>query len=71
MSVMVERIAGGKRLPMEVLEQILAKTDGVPLFVEELTSRCSNRAFLGMWAIASSFRIGFRRWPFRRACTIR
>ena len=33
----VDRVAGGKALPAEVLEQILAKTDGVPLFVEELT----------------------------------
>jgi predicted ATPase len=34
---MVERIAGKKTLPAEVLQQIIAKTDGVPLFVEELT----------------------------------
>jgi tetratricopeptide (TPR) repeat protein len=34
---MVERLTGGKALPTEVLEQILARTDGVPLFVEELT----------------------------------
>jgi class 3 adenylate cyclase len=34
---MVERLTSGKPLPPEVLEQILAKTDGVPLFVEELT----------------------------------
>jgi class 3 adenylate cyclase/predicted ATPase len=34
---MVERIAGGKALPGEVVEQIVARTDGVPLFVEELT----------------------------------
>jgi class 3 adenylate cyclase/tetratricopeptide (TPR) repeat protein len=34
---MIERLAGGKALPAEVLEQIVAKTDGVPLFVEELT----------------------------------
>jgi tetratricopeptide (TPR) repeat protein len=34
---MVERIAGGKTLPAEVLEQTLLKTDGVPLFVEEFT----------------------------------
>jgi class 3 adenylate cyclase len=34
---MVDRIAGGKALPAEVLEQIVTKTDGVPLFVEELT----------------------------------
>jgi TOMM system kinase/cyclase fusion protein len=30
-------IAHGKALPPEVVEQIVAKTDGVPLFVEELT----------------------------------
>jgi class 3 adenylate cyclase/predicted ATPase len=33
----VEHITGGKALPNEVLEQIIQKTDGVPLFVEELT----------------------------------
>jgi class 3 adenylate cyclase len=36
-SAMVSRVAGGKALPPDLLEQILAKTDGVPLFVEELT----------------------------------
>jgi class 3 adenylate cyclase/predicted ATPase len=36
-SAIVDRVAGGKALPAEVLEQILARTDGVPLFVEELT----------------------------------
>src|ERR1700733_7693337 len=30
-------VAGGKALPVEVLDEIVAKTDGVPLFVEELT----------------------------------
>ena len=34
---MIDRVTGGKALPPEVLEQIVAKTDGVPLFVEELT----------------------------------
>jgi predicted ATPase len=34
---MIVRVAGGKTLPSEVVEQIVAKTDGVPLFVEELT----------------------------------
>lgn len=36
-AAVIDRITGGKMLPQEVLEQILAKTDGVPLFVEELT----------------------------------
>jgi class 3 adenylate cyclase/predicted ATPase len=34
---MIRHISGGKNLPAEVLEEILTKTDGVPLFVEELT----------------------------------
>ncbi len=34
---MTECITGGKALPAEVVQQIVAKTDGVPLFVEELT----------------------------------
>ena len=36
-AAMVEQIAGGKSLPEPVLDQVLARTDGVPLFVEELT----------------------------------
>ena len=31
------QIAGGKALPDEVVAQIVDRTDGVPLFVEELT----------------------------------
>jgi predicted ATPase/class 3 adenylate cyclase len=34
---LVRHLAGGKALPAEVLQQIVSKTDGVPLFVEELT----------------------------------
>ncbi|WEX86686.1 AAA family ATPase [Sinorhizobium garamanticum] len=34
---MVERLTGGRALPTEVLNQIVGQTDGVPLFVEELT----------------------------------
>ncbi|BCQ28606.1 adenylate/guanylate cyclase domain-containing protein (plasmid) [Caballeronia sp. NK8] len=34
---MIERLTGGKSLPALVLDQIVSKTDGVPLFLEELT----------------------------------
>jgi len=34
---MVARVTGGKALPAELVQQVIAKTDGVPLFVEELT----------------------------------
>jgi len=36
MRSMVDRVTGGKALPESILEQILERTDGVPLFVEEL-----------------------------------
>jgi predicted ATPase len=36
-SAMIDRVVGDKALPAEVAAQIIAKTDGVPLFVEELT----------------------------------
>ncbi len=43
---MVARVTGGKALPEEVLEQIVAKTDGVPLFVEELTKTVMESGIL-------------------------
>jgi class 3 adenylate cyclase/predicted ATPase len=43
---MVRHTAGGKRLPAEVVQQIVAKTDGVPLFVEELTKTIMESGLL-------------------------
>jgi class 3 adenylate cyclase/tetratricopeptide (TPR) repeat protein len=54
---MIDRVAGGKALPAEVLEQIVAKTDGVPLFVEELTKTVLESGLLrednGSYVLAS------------------
>ena len=36
-TTLVDRITGGKALPAGLLDQIVERTDGVPLFVEELT----------------------------------
>jgi class 3 adenylate cyclase/tetratricopeptide (TPR) repeat protein len=36
-AVLVDRVTGGKALPAEILDQIVERTDGIPLFVEELT----------------------------------
>ena len=36
-AMIVGRVVGGKALPADVLAQITSKTDGIPLFVEELT----------------------------------
>jgi class 3 adenylate cyclase/predicted ATPase len=43
---LVRQQAGGKRLPPEVVAHIVAKTDGVPLFVEELTKTILESALL-------------------------
>jgi len=34
---MAEQVAGGKGLPTEIVQQLVDKTDGVPLYVEEMT----------------------------------
>jgi class 3 adenylate cyclase len=39
-------VAQGKTLPQEVLQQIAERTDGVPLFVEELTKSLLESGFL-------------------------
>ena len=44
--LMVERVTGGRKLPAEVMTQIVAKTDGVPLFVEELTKNVLESGLL-------------------------
>jgi predicted ATPase len=43
---MVSRLCAGKALPADLVEQVLAKTDGVPLFVEELTKSILESADL-------------------------
>ncbi|HME86172.1 MAG TPA: adenylate/guanylate cyclase domain-containing protein [Roseiarcus sp.] len=43
---LVERVTAGRKLPAEVLTQIVAKTDGVPLFVEELTKNVLESGLL-------------------------
>lgn len=36
-SLMIEKVAGDKTIPLEIAKQIATKTEGVPLFIEELT----------------------------------
>jgi tetratricopeptide (TPR) repeat protein len=43
---LVASISGGKPIPEELLRMIVAKTDGVPLFVEELTRMILNAGSL-------------------------
>jgi class 3 adenylate cyclase/predicted ATPase len=43
---MMLRVTGDRTLPLEIVQQIVAKTDGVPLFVEELTKTVLESGFL-------------------------
>jgi predicted ATPase len=43
---LISRIASSKTLPTEVIDHIVAKTDGVPLYVEELTKMLITSHFL-------------------------
>src|SRR5262245_55640938 len=43
---LMDRVAHGKALPPEVVAQVVAKTDGVPLFVEELTKMVLESSLL-------------------------
>jgi predicted ATPase len=46
-AAMVESIAGNAVLPTEVVQEIAERTDGVPLFVEELTKAVLESGTLG------------------------
>ncbi|MGH8070650.1 MAG: AAA family ATPase [Candidatus Entotheonellia bacterium] len=43
---MIAQVAGGRTLPAEVHQQLLTRTDGVPLFVEELTKMVLESGFI-------------------------
>lgn len=45
-AAIIHRVTGGKILPTEVTNHILGKTEGVPLFVEELTKTVLESDFL-------------------------
>jgi class 3 adenylate cyclase len=55
---MIEGMTSGKKLPADVLDQIVAKTDGVPLFMEELTKSVLESGLLreenGAYVLAST-----------------
>lgn len=44
---LIDRVAGSERLPEDVRQQIIARTDGVPLFIEELTKTLLEAGWIG------------------------
>jgi class 3 adenylate cyclase/predicted ATPase len=59
-TLLVERVAGAKELPKDLIEEIIVKTDGVPLFVEELTKSVLESSFVseknGRYVISGAVR---------------
>jgi predicted ATPase len=45
-ATMTLRVTGGKQLPPEITEEIVERTDGVPLFIEELTKTVLDSGLL-------------------------
>jgi predicted ATPase len=55
--LLLARIAGNKALPADLRAQIVKRTDGIPLFVEEMTK--AVRAHDRLAAIYADFAEGF------------
>jgi tetratricopeptide (TPR) repeat protein len=52
-AAMVANVAGNSLLPLEIMEEIAERTDGVPLFVEELTKAVLEAGPQGAAALSS------------------
>ena len=68
---LVTHVVGDKAFPPAVLQEIVRKTDGVPLFVEELTKMVLESGLLRSTRIATSCLDSFPRWRSRRPSTTR
>ena len=71
MGAMIDRVAGNKPLPESVRQDIIERTDGVPLFVEEMTKAVLEAESEGEARTDRRRRsfVGYR--PSLQACTPR
>ena len=67
---MIANVIGGRTLPKEIADQIIERTDGVPLFIEELTKTVIESGILARPNTAGSRPAQWRRWRSRRHCTL-
>ena len=68
---LITQRAGGKTLPAEVVQHIVAKTDGVPLYVEELTKMLLASPLLREEGTSMCSPGRCARWRFRTPCRMR
>ena len=68
---MIDRVVGNKLLPASIRQDIIERTDGIPLFVEEMTKAVLEAERRGRSASAPPPRFRPRPWRSQRACTPR
>jgi class 3 adenylate cyclase/tetratricopeptide (TPR) repeat protein len=66
--MIVQRLASGRALPEEVLAQVIARTDGIPLFIEELVKSVLESDLLV--ETAGRFRLNGSLTPFAIPATL-
>ena len=67
-AAMIDRIIGNKSLPASVRQDIIDRTDGIPLFVEEMTKALLEAEGEGQGSARLAL-FHHLSWPFPQACT--
>ena len=68
---MIDRVVGNKLLPASIRQDIIERTDGIPLFVEEMTKAVLEAESEGAARARLPLRFRPRRWRSPQACTPR
>ena len=68
---MIDRVVGNKLLPASVRQDIIERTDGIPLFVEEMTKAVLEAESEGDSASGRLPLFRHRLWRSPQACTPR
>ena len=66
---MIDRVVGSKSLPASIRQDIIERTDGIPLFVEEMTKAVLEAESESDGASTGRGGSVTRPWRFPRACT--
>ena len=69
-ATIIERLVGNKGLPADVLAEIVERTDGIPLFVEEMTKAVLEAESEGE-ARKTAAAVPSPRWQSLQVCTPR
>ena len=68
---MIDGVTGNKPLPANIRQDIIERTDGIPLFVEEMTKAVLEAEGEGDSPSEPSPLFHHLRWPFPQAFTPR